>query len=184
MIVLSKNYLFLNALRIILMMRKTFIPVLFLIVPWANSLSQELSHQVLVPLAGVEVSGNISYSQTVGETAVQIVQGYDHILTQGFQQPSVHLKKYEVIDGTGILIYPNPMTDYLIMELYGERAKTILIEIINFTGRVVYSHKEIFTDGFYYRDNHNVQDLLSGLYLVRITTNDGMLNRVYKIEKL
>ncbi len=90
----------------------------------------------------------------------------------------------DIIDGTGILVYPNPVTDYMIIELYGERAKTILIEIINFTGRIVYSHKEVFNNGFYYKDNHYVGDLMQGLYLIRFTTNDGMLNRVYKIEKL
>jgi hypothetical protein len=165
-------------------MKEILIPIFILIVSWTNVMSQELSNQVLVPLASVVYDWKGSYSQTVGEPVIEIVRCFDYALTQGFQQPSIQSKKYVIIDGTGILVYPNPVTDYMIIELYGERAKTILIEIINFTGRIVYSHKEVFNNGFYYKDNHNVGDLMRGLYLIRFTTNDGMLNRIYKIEKL
>jgi hypothetical protein len=166
------------------MMRKTLIPVIFLIVPWTNALSQSLSHQVLVPLAGVLTMGNISYSQTVGETAVEIVGCFDYVFTQGFQQPSIKLKIEEKPDGTGVLVYPNPVTDYVTIEIYGERAKTIRIDIISIAGRTVYSDTKIFNAEFWYKDRYNVEDLMRGLYLIRVTANDGMLNRVFKIEKL
>jgi hypothetical protein len=166
------------------MMKKTLIPVLFLIVPWINALSQQLSHQVLVPAAGVVTEGGISYSQTIGETAVEIVGCFDYVFTQGFQQPSIKLKIEKKHEGTGVLVYPNPVTDYVTIEMYGERAKTIKIEIISITGRILYSDTKIFQAEFWYKDHHNVEDLMRGLYLIRVTANDGMLNRVFKIEKL
>jgi len=166
------------------MKKKIIIPVLFLIVPWTIAVSQQLSHQVLVPLAGVANGGGISYSQTVGETAVVVVGCYDYVLTQGFQQPSVKIKSEVRPDGTGVKVYPNPVTDFVTIEMYGERAKTIRIDIINITGRIVYSDTKIFDADFWYKDRHNVEDLLRGLYLVRVSANDGMLDRVFKIEKL
>ena len=113
-------------------MKKTLIPVFILIVSWTDAMSQELSSQVLVPLASVVYDWKGSYSQTVGEPVIEMVRYFDNVLTQGFQQPSVKVPKYDTIDGTGIKIYPNPVTDYMIIELYGERAKTILIEIYKF----------------------------------------------------
>ncbi len=56
-----------------------------------NLFSQQLSHQVLVPAAGVASNGTLSYSQSVGETAVEIITGSGFILTQGFQQPAIKL---------------------------------------------------------------------------------------------
>lgn len=166
------------------MKMKTLIPVLFLIVLWTNAISQQLSHQVLVTLAGVITEGGISYSQTVGETAVEIVGCSNYVLTQGFQQPSIKIKNEVKPDGTGVLVYPNPVTDFVTIEIYGERAKTIRIDMINITGRTVYSDTKIFDAGFWYKDRHNVEDLFRGVYLIRVSTNDGMLNRVFKIEKL
>jgi hypothetical protein len=166
------------------MMKKALIPVLFLIVPCINALPQEISHQVLVPLAGLAKKGVISYSQTVGETAVEIVGCYNYVLTQGFQQPLIKLKIEQKPNGTGVLVYPNPVTDYVTIEIYGDRAKTIRIDIISITGITILSDTKIFNDNFWYKDRYNVEGLSRGLYLIRITANDGMLNRVFKIEKL
>lgn len=164
---------------------KTFITVLFLIAPFTNAISQkDVSIKVLVPFAGVITTGGISYSQTVGEPVVETLENSNYVLTQGFQQPSFKIKNKSKPDGTGVLVYPNPVSDFVTIEIYGERAKTIRIDIINITGRVVYSDTKIFDAGFWYIDQHNVEDLLRGLYLIRVSANDGMLNRVFKIEKL
>jgi hypothetical protein len=164
---------------------KTIITALFLIVPWTNAVSQkDVSIKVLVPFAGVITEKGISYSQTVGEPVVEILENSGHILTQGFQQPSFKIANNQQPDGTGVLVYPNPVTDFVTIEIYGERAKTIRIEIINITGRTVYSDLKKFDAGFWFIDRHNVEDLLRGLYLIRVSANDGMLDRVFKIEKL
>lgn len=165
---------------------KTFITVLFLIALCTNAVSQPMSHEVLVTSAGVTKTGNgICYSQTIGETAVQVLETTNFVLTQGFQQPTFKIPPIRPPhEGTGVLIYPNPVTDYVTIEMYGERAKTIRIDIINITGRIIYSDTKKFDAGFWYIDRHNVEDLLRGLYLIRVSTNDGMLDRVFKIEKI
>jgi hypothetical protein len=164
---------------------RTLITVLFLIAPCTNAVSQkDVSIKVLVPFAGVSTEKGISYSQTVGEPVVEILENAGYVLTQGFQQPSFKIVNRLKPDGTGVLVYPNPVTDFVTIEIYGERAKTIRIDIINITGRTVYSNTKKFDAGFWYFDQHNVEDLLRGLYLVRVSANDGMLDRVFKIEKL
>ncbi len=65
------------------MMRKTLIPVFILIVSWTNAMSQELSNQVLVPLASVVYDWKGSYSQTVGEPVIEMVKCFDHAINTG-----------------------------------------------------------------------------------------------------
>jgi hypothetical protein len=156
----------------------------FLMVSWASVFAQQLSHQVLVPVAGLVNDDKISFSQTVGETAVEIVGCYDYIFTQGFQQPGIKVKNDEWPIGTGIKVYPNPAEDYLIVELFGESARNIRIEIIDITGTVVFKDRKSFNDRYWYKEWYNVDFLIRGFYLVRVLTEDGFLNRTVKIEKI
>lgn len=146
--------------------------------------SQQLSHQVLVPLAGVVSGNNVNYSQTVGETAVEIVGCSEYLITQGFQQPGIKVTPETPPPGTGINVYPNPVTDFLTIELFGESARTFRVDIINATGTVVLSERKVFSDRFWYKEAQNIENLINGIYLVRIISEDRVINRIFKIEKL
>mgnify|MGYP001811207582 CR=1 FL=1 len=156
---------------------------IWLLLPMGEICAQQLSHQVLVPFAGVVTGGNYNYSQTVGETAVEMVGCTSFILTQGFQQPGIKFSKETQPAGTGVNVYPNPVHDNLTLEFSGESSRTLRIEILNITGTIVFSDKIIFTDKYWYREPHNVESLLPGIYFVRIMSEDGFLNRTFKIEK-
>jgi hypothetical protein len=158
--------------------------LLLLSCPGANLFSQELSHQVLVPIAGVTSTGSVNYSQTIGETAVEIFTSLDFVLTQGFQQPGMKLTNETPPPGTGVNIYPNPVADYLTFELFGDAARTFRIDILNMTGTVVYTKNIKFTDKFWYKEPVYVDFLVMGLYLIRITSEDRIINRTFKIEKM
>lgn len=150
----------------------------------ATVYSQQLSHQVLVPLAGVISGNNVNYSQTVGETVVEIVGCSEYFFTQGFQQPGIKVTPETPPPGTGINVYPNPVSDFLTIELFGESARTFRVDIINATGTVVLSERKAFSDRFWYKEAQNIENLISGIYLVRIISEDRVINRTFKIEKL
>lgn len=156
----------------------------FFMVPWTGILSQQLSHQVIVPLAGIVNDSKVSYSQTVGETAVEIVGCFDYIFTQGFQQPGIKQSNKEQPEGTGVKVYPNPAVDFLTIELFGESARELRIEIIDITGTVVISDSKSFNSTYWCKETYNVESLIRGFYLVRVLTEDGFLNRTFKIEKI
>lgn len=160
--------------------------ILLLCLPgnYALSYSQQLSHQVLVPLAGIASTSSISYSQTAGETAVEIEGCTEYILTQGFQQPRCIMKNENQKPGTGVNVYPNPADDYITIEMYGESAMTFRVDFINMTGMVVQSERKVFSGKFWYKDPLDIQSLLRGFYLVRVYSEDGLVNRSFKIEKL
>lgn len=146
--------------------------------------SQQLSHQVLVPLAGITSGNGINYSQTAGETAVEIVGCIQYVFTQGFQQPGMKITPETPPPGTGVEVYPNPVSDQLTIELYGESARNFRIEIIGVTGNIVYSDSRVFYTQYWYKEPVDVHNLIKGFYLVRIYSNDGMIRRAFKIEKL
>ena len=166
------------------MIKKFRILILLLQVMRTGLFSQELSHQVLVPLAGVTARGAINYSQTVGETAVEIVGCSDYVFTQGFQQPGIKLSHETPPPGDGVKVYPNPVTNYLTIELFGSTARCFRIDLINIMGTIVFTGRREFTDQFWFKEPINIENLIRGFYLVRIISDDGLISRTFKIEKI
>jgi len=119
--------------------------ILLLLFSWSNVFSQQLSHQVLVPAAGIATAGVISYSQTIGETAVEIMSNAGYDLTQGFQQPSIKISSDVIPEGTGVDVYPNPATDLINIKLFGDVARKFRVDLINVTGTIVNSTKLSFS---------------------------------------
>jgi hypothetical protein len=167
------------------MMGKGFkILILSFFIPGVSVFSQQLSHQVLVPLAGLVSDNNINYSQTVGETAVEIVGCFDFVFTQGFQQPGIKASDIVRPDGSGVKIYPNPVSDYVTIELFGDSPRAFKVDFITLSGTIVRTFRQNFSCQFWFREPQDIKDLKSGLYLIRIMSEDGLLNRVFKIEKI
>ena len=166
------------------MIKGTKILILFLLVLYTNVFSQQLSHQVLVPVAGLASGGSVNYSQTVGETAIVIVGTTDFLFTQGFQQPGIKISPEKPPAGSGVKVYPNPVTDFLTVELFGNESRTFRIELINFRGTVVFTDKKVLSDQFWIKEPYNVENLLKGLYFIRIISEDGIINQTFKIEKI
>ncbi|MFN8211137.1 MAG: T9SS type A sorting domain-containing protein [Bacteroidales bacterium] len=146
--------------------------------------SQELSHQVLVPAAGIISTSSADLSQTVGETAVTIIAEGDFILTQGFQQPSFIPETGTKPLGNGVNAYPNPVTDKLTIEFFGEVARSYTVSIMNVYGVVVYSTTLEFPGPYWYKLEKQVDSYTPGLYLVHISSSDRAVKKTIKIEKM
>ncbi|TAL60823.1 MAG: T9SS type A sorting domain-containing protein [Bacteroidetes bacterium] len=146
--------------------------------------SQRLSHQVLVPVAGVTSTGNISYSQTIGETAVEIFSSSDYEFTQGFQQPGIKLAPETLVEGNGVDVYPNPAIDNLTIKLFGDVSRDFRIEVINITGTIIISERLSFIDSYYLEKALPLGKFNKGIYFVRVISTDRTINRTFKIEKL
>ncbi len=166
-------------------MRKRGIITAIVISLLAGVLSaQEISHVVLVPAAGVVTAGSVDLSQTIGETAVILFTGTDYDLTQGFQQPRIIFTDGPQPQGKGANVYPNPVSDILTIEVFGNTGMTFDISIVNMYGSVIYTTSLEFNDSFWYKLQHPVDDLASGLYMVKVASRDRLVKRIFKIEKL
>src|ERR1035437_6715978 len=150
----------------------------------AEMCAQELSHQVLVPMADIASTGVISYSQTIGETAIEIIEGEDYILTQGFQQPGIQLVDIIRPPGNGVDVYPNPASDNIKVKLFGDVPRDFQIDLITIAGTVVFTEKLSFTDIYFLEKVIPVSSLNSGIYFIRIVSGDMVVNRTFKIEKM
>ncbi len=146
--------------------------------------SQQLSQQVLVLVAGVSSAGNINYSQTIGETAVEIISSQDYILTQGFQQPGFKQSTEPPHAGNGLNIYPNPATDHINIVLFGDVPRNFRIDIINLNGTIVYSEKISFAEKFYLEKPVSISSYNNGVYYVRIMSSDKEISRTFIFEKM
>jgi hypothetical protein len=151
--------------------------------------SYELSHQVLVPAAGLITAGAVSYQHTVGETAVEITAPAIYVLTQGFQQPrfipQVVLPPRE---GNGVDFFPNPVTervDYILnIRMYGVLGRHYDITITNLLGSVLYRSSLELSPDHDYIQPVNIHHYSNGIYIARVISSDGVIDRSFKIEKL
>jgi hypothetical protein len=158
-----------------------FVLILF---SWTKAFPQQLSHQVLLPAAGVIYTGGITYSQTIGETAVELFSSSGYFLTQGFQQPGFLMLPGVQPSGTGVKAYPNPVTDFVNVEFFGETGRSFRITISNISGITVYSKDLSFENGYWYIQEIPVSHLSSGLYFIVVVSKDGVLRRAFKVEKI
>ncbi|MGC1389511.1 MAG: T9SS type A sorting domain-containing protein [Bacteroidales bacterium] len=166
------------------MIKGTYVLMLLLLFSGISGFSQDLTPKVLVSAAGLSTAGVIEYSQTIGETAVETFSSAGFILTQGFQQPRIQIIAGTPPEGNGVDVYPNPATDFIFVKLYGDMARKFNIEIINITGMIVNSVNVDFTEKYYYIQQIGVASLKFGFYFVRVTSDDGTIKRVFKIEKM
>jgi len=163
---------------------KGVISAIALVISALCSYSQGLSHQVLVPGADVVSAGGIYYSQTIGETAIQIIGYSEHVLTQGFQQPRLKIKIGPSPIGNGVNVYPNPATDYFNIEFFGENARDYSFSIININGQKIFSDKISFSESHWYVREVPVKNYARGFYFIKVVSKDKLINRTFKIEKM
>lgn len=166
------------------MYKRARIIMLLLLGSGTNLFSQQLSNQVLVPVAGVTSAGTYDFSQTIGETAVEIIGCTDYTFTQGFQQPCVKFSKENKPAGNGVKVYPNPAADFISVELFGNDSRTFRIDIINISGTIVSTEKVEFTGSYWLIKPLSVGQISNGLFFVRIISDDGLFNRTFKISKM
>lgn len=144
--------------------------------------AQHLSHQVLVPAAGTAICSTAHLSQSIGESAITLLSSATNDLTQGFQQPRVRLIPLDQPQGSGVKAYPNPATECLNIELFGESARSYSIVLMDLSGRIVYSTELDFADTYWYVHTIPVRHYVKGFYVVRVRCTKGIIDRTFKIS--
>lgn len=166
------------------MIKRIEVLILLLLVSRGIIFSQQLSQQVLVPAAGVVASGSFNYSQTIGETAIEIIGSSGFVFTQGFQQPGIKISPEKAPPGNGVDVYPNPAIDFITVKFFGDIARKFRIDVISITGTIVSSGAIEFITNYFYEQRIDFASLKRGIYFVRVVSQDGIINRTFKIEKI
>jgi hypothetical protein len=87
-------------------------------------------------------------------------------------------------NGDGVKSYPNPATDYVSIELFGDVTRSYSIAILNLNGVAVMMREVSYTGSYWDVQDFTVSSLPMGLYFIRVTSGDGQINRVFKFEKI
>lgn len=165
-------------------MQKRGIFIVLILMGFLRLEAQVISHKVLVPAASTFQGEVYTVSQTIGEPVVAFLNTESWDLTQGFQQPSTTLVALIPPNGNGIKVFPNPVQDYLTIEMFGDGVIDYRITVFGIEG-TVYFRKDYKCSGSFWRiESLNVSDFKSGIYFVRVQTNPRKIERMFKIEKM
>lgn len=82
---------------------------------------------------------------------------------------------------TGFLVYPNPASDFIILEFYTEDFTDLSVGIYDASGALMVSQNQKVTERGFNNMGVNISHLPNGFYFVKANTNDR--EKVYKIVK-
>jgi hypothetical protein len=146
------------------------------------SFCQSLSHSVIASDGGFYSFSNGSLSQTFGEIITQTTAVSTVRLTQGFQQtkPPFEIGILEEIFGKlQISFYPNPASKSVFIELKYNTHLKFQLTLIDMDGKLLLK-KTISSD----LNEVNIESLMSGMYVVKITEPETGYSNFYKFQKI
>lgn len=151
-------------------------------------IAQSISREVVSAGGGDSSNANARLSWTIGEPVVETVVGSNAQITQGFHQSHFQIISVEEHAelGYNILVYPNPVTDALKVEMNytgtlpaPEDAEFNLV-LTDLAGRLLNEENIKNTN------EHIIpmQDYATGQYILQVTGIDGGLHKSVQIIKL
>lgn len=109
----------------------------------------QLDRQVIGSTGGEGGNSNLEVAYTVGEAVVQTFSTSTLVLTQGFHQPDGILVGMATPEGPrwDISTFPNPTEGPFTLQLGGDYAGKILLQIVTLEGRTVYQTNVVKPQG-------------------------------------
>lgn len=131
---------------------------------------QQIQNEVIAANGGYFSNSDFSISFTTGDLAISTLESSNYYLLQGFQHPIDILTKvmqHKRIDG--MHIYPNPVTDFLTINI-GEENLQLYLKVIDLEGRTHIIRKLVNID-----NSIDMRTFAPGCYLVRLENNTGQV---------
>lgn len=140
--------------------------------------------QVISSAGASQTKSDISVSWTIGELATTTLKSGDYILTQGFHQGNLYVTGIDDTEGhqpLDVSAFPNP-TNNTFNLMIGSQIETnnrTNIEIVDVTGRVVYSKNVAI--GQNEKFTIDVNHFKPGVYIVRVINAERI--KMFKLVK-
>ncbi|NOU17809.1 MAG: T9SS type A sorting domain-containing protein [Bacteroidales bacterium] len=146
-----------------------------------------------LPYTLISNTDNVNYLWSTGETTPSIVINnygkYSLTVTNSFgckayDETEVMISiNVETSDesNTAVLLYPNPVSEILNITVESKNIDVYTVELIDPTSRVVKRLTSESTKSF--KAKMNIHDLTSGIYLVKVSTNNGSITKKVIIQK-
>lgn len=164
-------------------MNRFAVLLLIMLSGWLReSCAQQLQRAVVSLDGNCSTVSGYSISATVGQASYTTGSSSNYFITQGFQQPSlitIHEPSYQ--DAADA--YPNPVGDELTVKFYVNRVKKYTVEIFSVMGNLVHTENFYNLEGI---EKHYIDfsGIPRGLYIIHIFSDNKIVNRVIKIEKM
>lgn len=147
-----------------------------------------LDRSVIAMGGGYFENKEMKLSFTVGDYFTETVSNNsDLILTQGFQQPDGKVStSIKLPDNTQVIlsVFPNPVMSKLNIQYFGEQNMDIKIEVYDVLGKSVVVRNEQSNAGQQMQYAIDLQSLMPGIYIVKISNTQKDLNATFKITKI
>ncbi len=128
---------------------------------------------------GSASSGSLYMVYALGEIGVQEANAGNNLLSEGFIGPDVSslvgIEDYAQLEGLNI--YPNPVQDYLNIEL--PNTGNYEVHLFDMTGKQVLN-RMIEND---YQTSYNLSNLKTGIYLLSVINRENQKAKTIKLQK-
>lgn len=131
--------------------------------------------------AGQHVSdANCSLNYSIGELSVQTLKQPGAILTQGQQQSNFIITNFYIPQNPKLILkaYPNPTSNYLILEVSKGNFSVLYYSITNVTGQTLTLQQE-----FSNTESIQMSNYKSGIYFLTVSNEHEQLIQTFKIIK-
>jgi len=137
--------------------------------------------QQVVASAGSHGTGtNVQLSWTVGETVIETFTGSSAILTQGFHQSKLLVTALDplLLPGLTLTVYPNPVSETLLLDFQGEIPQGISYHLYDIGGKVIRSGVVNQFPG-----KIGMEQCTPGTYLLKVLKNEQTPLKTFRIVK-
>ena len=136
--------------------------------------SQELSRHVFSAGGGNYQSGAIHVSWTIGQ-AEPVATSYQPtvIISAGFQQFDDQMVSVEEVNvESNFLVYPNPCSEYIRLDVQFEQSSSLSYKLYDFSGKMLLS-KEMPVQATSFQEVIDLSDLAPGMYNLMVIIDNG-----------
>jgi len=155
--------------------------LLLFILSMNNIRSQSLSPEVLSSSGETFVCQTFTIDWTLGELAITTIQNTNNQITQGFHQSYELTDINELpIDIGSIKVFPNPISNWLHVELNFLKHRSVQIKLLDNNGKLVLKKS---VSGQQIVDKLSIHDLPIGTYLINFQIDKSVYSQTIKIQK-
>ena len=144
--------------------------------------AQQVTPQVIASAGGYTQNGGYSVSWTLGEPVIATATNGGTTLTQGFQQPSYDVVAITTqnIEGFEINVYPNPATDFVVIDWTTDKENTLYISLFDLAGKKISEQTCLSSQD---KVSVNMSQLASAHYLLEVKDKNNQFTKIYRIAK-
>ena len=144
--------------------------------------SQRPQQYILSSVGSSYQGKSIVVDWTLGELAVTTIYGSSNVISQGFHQPKLIITALNDLNiaFTKVLVYPNPTSDLVIMNLNFDKIHPVQVSLHEITGKILWQANY---KGQQIQETTSLGNYANGTYLFSVILTDTNSKQTFKIQK-